>query len=54
MWEEIFLANREALGGSLVVFREALAELERLVAAGDSAGVRAAIARIKARREALR
>jgi len=54
MWEEIFVANREALGGSLVVFREALAELERLVAAGDRAGVRAAIARIKARREALR
>jgi prephenate dehydrogenase len=54
MWEEIFLANREALGQSLVAFREALAELERLVAAGDSAGVRAAIARIKARREALR
>jgi prephenate dehydrogenase len=53
MWEEVFLANREALGQSLVAFREALAELERLVAAGDGPGVRAAIARIKARREAL-
>ncbi len=53
MWEEIFVANRDALGQSLVAFREALGELERLVATGDGAGVRAAIARIKARREAL-
>jgi prephenate dehydrogenase len=53
VWEEIFVANREALGRSLVAFREALAELERLTAAGDSAGLRSAIARIKARREAL-
>jgi len=54
VWEEIFVANRDALGRSLVAFREALAELERLIAAGDAAAVRAAIARIKARREALR
>ena len=54
VWEEIFLANREALGRSLVAFREALAELERLIAAGDGAGVRAALARIKVRRETLR
>lgn len=53
MWEEIFLANRDALGRSLVAFREALTELERLVAAGDGAAVRGAIARIRARREAL-
>jgi prephenate dehydrogenase len=53
VWEEIFLANRDALGRSLVAFREALAELERLIAAGDGAALRAAIARIKARREAL-
>jgi prephenate dehydrogenase len=53
VWEEIFLANHDALGRSLVAFREALAELERLIAAGDGAALRAAIARIKARREAL-
>jgi prephenate dehydrogenase len=53
VWEEIFIANRDALGRSLVAFRAALAELERLIAAGDSAAVRAAIARIKARRQAL-
>jgi prephenate dehydrogenase len=53
VWEEIFLANRDALGRSLAVFREALDELERLIAAGDGAAVRAAIARIKTRREAL-
>jgi prephenate dehydrogenase len=54
MWEEIFLANRRALGLGLEAFRAALGELEHLIEAGDSAGLRAAIARIKARREALR
>ena len=53
VWEEIFLANRDALRRSVVAFREALAELERLIAAGDGTALRAAIARIKARREAL-
>jgi prephenate dehydrogenase len=54
MWEEIFLANRDALTAGLDVFREALTELARLIAAGDGDALRAAIARIKARREALR
>ena len=54
MWEEIFLANRDALAASLAVFRDALADLERLVERGDGAELRAEIARIKARREALR
>jgi prephenate dehydrogenase len=53
MWEEIFLANREAMAASLAAFREALADLEHLVARGDRVALRAAIARIKARREAL-
>ena len=53
MWEEIFRDNREALAAGLDVFRQALADLERLVASGDGAALRAAIARIKARREAL-
>ena len=54
MWEEIFLENRDALSAGLDAFRAALAALEDLIAAGDSAGLRAALARIKARREALR
>ena len=54
MWEEIFLANRGALAAGLDAFRAALADLERLITAEDSAGLRAALARIKARREALR
>jgi prephenate dehydrogenase len=54
MWEEIFLANRVALAAGLQVFREALDDLARLIAAGDGAALRASIARIKARREALR
>ena len=54
MWEEIFLANRDALAAGLDAFRTALADLERLITEGDSAGLRMALARIKARREALR
>lgn len=54
VWQEIFLANREALSASLATFRRALDELEALIAAGDAAAVEAALARIKACREALR
>ena len=54
MWEEIFLANRDALAAGLDAFREELADLARLIASGDGDALRAAIARIKARREALR
>lgn len=54
MWEEIFLANRDALAAGLDVYRASLDELARLIAAGDGSALRAAIARIKARREALR
>ena len=53
MWEEIFLANRDALAAGLAVYRNALDDLARLVASGDGVALRAAIARIKARREAL-
>jgi prephenate dehydrogenase len=53
MWEEIFLANRDALAAGLEAYRASLDALARLVAAGDGEGLRAAIGRIKARREAL-
>ena len=53
MWEEIFLANRDAVAAGVNVFREALADLEHLIASRDSVALRSAIARIKARREAL-
>jgi prephenate dehydrogenase len=54
MWEEIFLANRTAIAAGLEQFRDSLSDLARLVADGDGAALRAAIARVKARREALR
>ena len=54
MWEEIFLANRDALAEGLEAFRAALADLARLIERGDGDALRAALARIKARREALR
>jgi prephenate dehydrogenase len=54
MWEEIFLDNREALAAGLEVYRAALDDLARLIARGDGDALRAAIARIKARRERLR
>jgi prephenate dehydrogenase len=54
MWEEIFLDNREALAASLEVYRKSLDGLADLIARGDGDALRAAIARIKARREELR
>jgi prephenate dehydrogenase len=54
MWEEIFLANRDALAAGLEAFRDALADLARQIARGDGDALRASLARIKARREALR
>jgi prephenate dehydrogenase len=54
MWTEIFLANRDALSASVAAFREALADLERVIAAGTTVELHAALARIKAMREGLR
>jgi len=53
MWEEIFLANRAAVVRSAAEAQAALADLTRLVERDDRAGLRAALARIKARRERL-
>jgi prephenate dehydrogenase len=53
VWEAIFLANREAMAASTREFLRARAELGRLLDTGDGPGLRAALARIKARREAL-
>ncbi len=54
VWREIFLANREALAESLAVFRSALEDLDRRIAAQDAAGLEAALARIRGIRQALR
>ncbi|PYN73590.1 MAG: prephenate dehydrogenase/arogenate dehydrogenase family protein [Candidatus Rokuibacteriota bacterium] len=54
MWTEIFLANRTALSASVDAFGKALADLQRAIAAGDAATLRAVLARIKALREGLR
>jgi len=54
MWTEIFLANRDALSASVEGFQQALADLQRAIDAGVPEALRAALARIKATREALR
>ena len=54
MWTEIFLANRDALSASVEAFQQALADLQRAIDAGVPEALRAALARIKATREALR
>jgi prephenate dehydrogenase len=53
VWQEIFLANRAALGGSLQAFLAALEELTRAIESGDAGALRAALARVKSRRESL-
>jgi prephenate dehydrogenase len=54
VWQEIFLANRAALGASLQAFLMALEELARTIEAGDAPALRSALARIKTRRQELR
>ena len=54
MWTEIFLTNRDALSATVAAFREALADLERVIASGASDELHAALARIKTTREGLR
>lgn len=53
VWRDIFLSNREALAQSVAAFRAALADLERLIAAGDASALEAALARIRAVRQTL-
>ena len=54
VWTEIFLANREALRANLEAFRLALTDLERAIGTGSREELRAALARIKVAREAVR
>jgi prephenate dehydrogenase len=53
VWREILMANRSAVNASVAAFREALDELDRLIAAGDVAALTALLARVKATRERL-
>ena len=53
VWREIFQENRQALGEALKAFREALDDLDRLIAAGDAAAVERELDRIKRVRERL-
>ena len=53
MWRDVLLANADAVRASLVAFRAALDELERLLAAGDAAGIEALLARLKTLREGV-
>jgi len=54
MWTEIFLSNRDALSAGVAAFRQALADLEWVIATGGADALRAELARIKAARERLR
>jgi prephenate dehydrogenase len=54
VWRDILLANRAALAQSVDAFREALASLETLIAAGDADQLEAALVGIKQEREAIR
>ncbi len=53
MWRDILLANADAVRASVVAFRAALDDLDRLVATGDAAGIEALLARLKTAREGL-
>jgi prephenate dehydrogenase len=53
VWREILVDNREAVRASLVAFRAALDDLERLVLADDGAALTAFLARVKTLRERL-
>jgi prephenate dehydrogenase len=53
MWTEILLGNRDAIAASLADFRRALDDLDRLMAAGDRAGIEAMLGRLKTQREGL-
>ncbi len=53
LWRDVALANRPALGAALAEFRAALATLERLVAAGDAAGLDTVLAHARELRRRL-
>ena len=53
MWRDVLLDNADAIRASLGAFRAALDELERLLAAGDAAGIETLLARLKTTREGL-
>ena len=53
LWRDVALANRPALRAALAEFRAARDRLERLVVAGDAAGLEAALASARAIRRHL-
>jgi len=53
MWRDILLANTDTVRASLVAFRAALDDLERLLATADAAGIDALLTRLKTTREGL-
>ena len=53
MWRDDLIDNAPGVRASLGAFRAALDELERLLAAGDAAGIEALLARLKTTREGL-
>jgi prephenate dehydrogenase len=53
LWRDVALANATALRGAIGEFRSALDRLDALVAAGDGAGLLAAMDAARALRERL-
>jgi len=53
VWRDIALANAESVRAALAEFRVALDALERFVAAGDAAGLEAALAAARSARQRL-
>jgi prephenate dehydrogenase len=53
MWTDILLDNRDAVLASVRTLRTAVEDFERLVAGGDASTIAAALARLKAQREAV-
>ena len=53
MWRDVLLDNADAVRASLVAFRAAVDDLDRLIATRDAAALEALLARLKGTREGL-
>jgi prephenate dehydrogenase len=54
MWRDIFITNREAIAAALKLYGETFAEFERMMEAGDAAGLEKIFNRGQKMREQIR
>ena len=54
MWRDIFITNREAIAAALKLYGETFAEFERMMEAGDAAGLEKIFSRGQKMREQIR